>query len=186
MEIGNKIFELRKKNNFSQEQLAEKMGVARQTISKWELSETAPDIKQAKELSKLFQVSLDELADNDLKNILVEKLNATEKVVKTSTRFLKMLVITLYVVILLSCVLVAIHFITKKDFTSKYQTEFRCVIADEIFDVAVELRDDNEYYLTYLNNDNMKDHPAGKTLVDVYKTLEIFKKFVIGMGGTCR
>ena len=37
MEIGNKIVELRKKNNFSQEELAEKMNVSRQTISKWEL-----------------------------------------------------------------------------------------------------------------------------------------------------
>lgn len=39
MEIGNKIMELRKRNNFSQEELAEKVGVARQTISKWELGE---------------------------------------------------------------------------------------------------------------------------------------------------
>ena len=59
MEIGNKILELRKKNNLSQEALAEKIGVTRQTISKWELGETSPDIKQAKELSKVFNVSLD-------------------------------------------------------------------------------------------------------------------------------
>ena len=50
MEIGNKIMELRKKNNLSQEELAEKVGVARQTISKWELGETAPDLKQAKKI----------------------------------------------------------------------------------------------------------------------------------------
>lgn len=56
MEIGNKILELRKKNNLSQEALAEKIGVSRQTISKWELGETSPDIKQAKELSKVFNV----------------------------------------------------------------------------------------------------------------------------------
>ncbi len=56
MEIGNKILELRKKNNLSQEALAEKIGVTRQTISKWELGETSPDIKQAKELSKVFNV----------------------------------------------------------------------------------------------------------------------------------
>ena len=56
MEIGNKISELRKKNNLSQEALAEKIGVTRQTISKWELGETSPDIKQAKELSKVFNV----------------------------------------------------------------------------------------------------------------------------------
>lgn len=56
MEIGNKILELRKKNNLSQEALAEKIGVSRQTISKWELGETSPNIKQAKELSKVFNV----------------------------------------------------------------------------------------------------------------------------------
>ena len=47
MELGKQIYELRKKANLSQEQLAEKVGVSRQTISKWELGETAPDIKQA-------------------------------------------------------------------------------------------------------------------------------------------
>lgn len=73
MEIGNKILELRKKNTFSQEQLAEKMGVARQTISKWELGETSPDLNQAKELSKIFNISLDELTNNDIKDILITK-----------------------------------------------------------------------------------------------------------------
>lgn len=79
MEIGKKILELRKKVNLSQEQLAEKINVTRQTISKWELNETAPDIKQAKELSKIFNVSLDELTDNEVKNVLVEKISNTEK-----------------------------------------------------------------------------------------------------------
>ena len=64
MEIGNKILELRKNAKLSQEQLAEKMDVTRQTISKWELGETTPDIKQAKELSKIFNVSLDELTND--------------------------------------------------------------------------------------------------------------------------
>lgn len=67
MELGNKILELRKKANLSQEQLAEKIKVTRQTISKWELGETTPDIKQAKELSKLFNISLDELTGNSKK-----------------------------------------------------------------------------------------------------------------------
>ena len=44
MDLGNKIMTLRKKNNLSQEDLAEKVGVTRQTISKWELEETTPDI----------------------------------------------------------------------------------------------------------------------------------------------
>ena len=79
MSLGNKILELRKKSNLSQEQLAEKMNVTRQTISKWELNETTPDIKQAKELSKIFKISLDELTDNDMSNLFMQKVSNTEK-----------------------------------------------------------------------------------------------------------
>lgn len=64
MDIGKNILMLRKKQGLSQEQLAEKMGVTRQTISNWELEESSPDIKQAKELSKIFNVSLDQLVNN--------------------------------------------------------------------------------------------------------------------------
>ena len=59
MNLGNKIMTLRKKNNLSQEDLAEKVGVTRQTISKWELEETTPDINQARKLSMIFNISLD-------------------------------------------------------------------------------------------------------------------------------
>ena len=62
MNIGQNILNLRKSANLSQEQLAEKMGVTRQTISNWELDESSPDLKQGKELSKIFNVSLDDLA----------------------------------------------------------------------------------------------------------------------------
>ena len=81
MEIGDKILELRKNAKLSQEQLAEKMNVTRQTISKWELNETAPDIKQAKELSRIFKISLDELTNNDISDLVIEKVSNTEKLV---------------------------------------------------------------------------------------------------------
>ena len=81
MDLGKKILELRKKENLSQEQLAEKMNVTRQTISKWELNETTPDIKQAKELSRLFKISLDELTENDMTTLVMQKVSNTEKLV---------------------------------------------------------------------------------------------------------
>ena len=74
MEIGNKISELRKKNALSQENLAEKIGVTRQTISKWELGETSPDLKQANLLAKILKVSLDELANNDVELVCNDNL----------------------------------------------------------------------------------------------------------------
>ncbi len=53
MSLGNSLFNARKKSGLSQEEVAEKLGVSRQTISKWELDETLPDIRQAKKLSSL-------------------------------------------------------------------------------------------------------------------------------------
>ena len=50
VDTNNKIYELRKKHNYSQEQLAEKLDVTRQTISKWELNATSPDINQSKKI----------------------------------------------------------------------------------------------------------------------------------------
>ena len=93
MKIGNKILELRKKQHLSQEQLSELIGVTRQTISKWELGDTYPDLNQAKKLSIQFNVSLDELVDNDVKNIIVEKVSNTEKLVKITIFFMESLIV---------------------------------------------------------------------------------------------
>lgn len=72
MTIGAKIIELRKKYNYTQERLANLIGVSRQTLSNWESNITSPDLKQAQAIAKLFKVSLDDLADN---NTEVECLN---------------------------------------------------------------------------------------------------------------
>ena len=100
MQIGNKILELRKQNNLSQEQLAEKMGVARQTISKWELGETSPDLEQSKQLSKIFNVSLDDLTNNDIKNVLIAKTNHTEKMIKTIMGILKIILLAVVIIVI--------------------------------------------------------------------------------------
>ena len=50
MGLGSSLNSARKKSGLSQEEVAEKLGVSRQTISKWELDETLPDIRQAKRL----------------------------------------------------------------------------------------------------------------------------------------
>ena len=66
MSLGNSLFNARKKSGLSQEEVAEKLGVSRQTISKWELDETLPDIRQSKKLSNLYHLTLDELIDFDI------------------------------------------------------------------------------------------------------------------------
>ena len=66
MNLGNSLFHARKKCGLSQEEVAEKIGVSRQTISKWETDETLPDIRQSKKLAMLYNITLDELIDFDI------------------------------------------------------------------------------------------------------------------------
>lgn len=74
MSLGNSLYKSRKKKGLSQEEVAEKLGVSRQTISKWETEETVPDIYQAKKLAKIYGLSLDELTDVDLDQKEIEEV----------------------------------------------------------------------------------------------------------------
>lgn len=82
MSLGNHLFAARKKKGMAQEAVAEVLGVSRQTISKWELDETIPDIYQAKKLANLYGMSVDELIEIDMgvKEIqdMVEKISEKE------------------------------------------------------------------------------------------------------------
>jgi transcriptional regulator with XRE-family HTH domain len=61
MNLGEKILLLRKQNSLTQEQLAERLAITRQTVSKWELGESEPDIAYLIQLSEIFQVTTDYL-----------------------------------------------------------------------------------------------------------------------------
>lgn len=66
MNLGNRLFHARKKCGLSQEDVAEKLGVSRQTVSKWETDETIPDIYQSKKMARLYNISLDSLIEFDV------------------------------------------------------------------------------------------------------------------------
>ena len=68
MKLSDKIVRLRKSNGMSQEELADKLGVSRQAISRWEMGTAMPDATNILQLSRLFQVTTDYLL-NDIVNI---------------------------------------------------------------------------------------------------------------------
>ena len=74
MHLGDNLLKARKRMNLSQEEVAEKLGVSRQTISKWELDETLPDIRQSKKLASLYNLSLDELIEFDVEMKEIERI----------------------------------------------------------------------------------------------------------------
>jgi transcriptional regulator with XRE-family HTH domain len=65
IEIANRLVQLRKKNNLSQEELALKIGISRQAVSKWERAEASPDTDNLISLSKIYNVSLDDLLKSE-------------------------------------------------------------------------------------------------------------------------
>ncbi len=65
IEIANRLRQMRNKNNLSQEELAAKMGVSRQAVSKWERAEASPDTENLILLAKLYGISIDELLNTD-------------------------------------------------------------------------------------------------------------------------
>lgn len=63
--IADRLLRLRKAHGFSQEELAEKIGISRQSVSKWERAEASPDTDNLIALARLYSVSLDELLLSD-------------------------------------------------------------------------------------------------------------------------
>lgn len=82
MTIGNKLLELRKKRGLSQEEAAEKLGVSRQTISKWETDQSTPDFDKLSLICKLYNISADELINGTSKVKQEEKEEEKEFVLK--------------------------------------------------------------------------------------------------------
>lgn len=65
IEIAGRLVQLRKQHSLSQEELAEKLGISRQAVSKWERAEASPDTDNLIALAKLYNVSLDDLLKTD-------------------------------------------------------------------------------------------------------------------------
>ena len=66
MIFADKLIKLRKRAGYSQEELAEKMGVTRQSVSKWESAQSIPDIEKIIKISELFGVSTDYLLKDNI------------------------------------------------------------------------------------------------------------------------
>lgn len=214
MNLGNKITKLRKKEKISQEILANKIGVSRQTISNWELNITKPDTDHIKKMSKIFNISIDEILDNDIRDIMEEKISNTEKLTNKNTKSIKILLITLYFIILAGLIYVIVYYSTKRDFTSKYEGVYICDLNDEnkkddvdtgiffiywednedgTYSVVIEINSDDPTFQEYeekgiYGNGNMIYGRiyAGTSLMDAIDAAEYYKNMLLYLGATCK
>lgn len=88
IETANRLLQYRKKMNLSQEELASKIGVSRQAVSKWERAEASPDTDNLILLADIYGVSLDELLKGE-KETESETQSETPKIIPTATQHTK-------------------------------------------------------------------------------------------------
>ena len=73
MNLSDNLKRIRKENNLSQEQLADKLGVSRQSVSKWESGIAYPEMDKVLQICKMFNLNIDELLNQNLKQVEVNK-----------------------------------------------------------------------------------------------------------------
>ena len=182
--IGNKILEFRKKNNLTQEELAEKMEVARQTISKWELNETSPDLKEASKLSKIFNISLDELTWSNNKNEIISSVKSVKKITIAN------LLITLAVLF----VLISLGIITSVVMFNYFKVEMvssvvtmHCTRDEKIETYEVKTDKDNFIVSFYTTDEDVRNNLNIdiKNYTDANQLLQEVKNYVISKNAVC-
>ena len=99
MKFNEKLINLRKSVGLSQEELGNKLDVARQTVSKWELGETTPEMDKLVKMSEIFNISLDELVKDENREPQINNTN-TQKLAGMMIKILKGIGILLIIILI--------------------------------------------------------------------------------------
>lgn len=183
--LGENIYNLRKSKKLSQEQLAEIVNVTRQTISNWELGETSPNPEQLKILSKALNVSVDELLNNDIKNVLVEKINNTEKLAGIIIKILKFVGIAFLVMLIIDIVAFIIFALSKKELTISEIESVKINCSIEENDYLISVGNDGYFNCSNCNKDIQNDINNLIDYSDINGTTENIEKYFINHNGIC-
>ena len=185
MKLGDNIFKLRKDCKLSQEQLADRINVTRQTISNWELGETSPNPEQLKLLSKVLNVSIDELLNNDIKNTLEKKVSNTEQLAKIIIKILKVLgvLFILYFVLAILSFAVFSSNKTKMNIESRATVSMECSLNGKSYDYYME--DKNNKLIDYNGSEFINSIVKGKEFANSNEMSKYIESYFNENGGSC-
>lgn len=164
MNLGEKILSYRKKLGLSQEQLGEKVGVSRQTVSKWEIGQTIPELEKMILLAKTFETTIDELVKDESE----PEQNENQAKTKNNTSNIKL--INSVLIIAITCIgiflgIILYRFLMVKTFSDKFLEvgmeenadgynvridNYRIIesVCDEEYGTITTLKDEYYYILT--------------------------------------
>lgn len=185
MLLGEKILDLRKKNGLSQEQLGDKVNVTRQTISNWELGETSPNPEQLKLLSKALNISIDELLDNDIKNVVVEKISNTEKLAGVVLKGLKILGIIILIIIIIDITSLILFSTLRVSTITKESTkvEMNCIKGNITYMITVDT--DENYACDNCSKEMFNEIKNIVNYSDLDLTVRNVENYFKNNNGTC-
>ncbi len=141
--LGDNIQKLRKSKGLSQEQLGIQIDVTRQTISNWELNVTSPNPQQLVLLSNYFGISIDDLLDNDVKNVLVEKVSNTERLAGIIIKILKGIGILLIAIVVMAILNLILFTSTTKVVTTTQGISIEEYVGDNLY--TINISDDGTF-----------------------------------------
>ena len=148
MNFNEKLMMLRKNKNLSQEQLGNELNVARQTVSKWELGETTPEMDKLIKMSEIFEVSLDELMKDQNMNISNNDINNTntQKLAGLTIKILKGIGIFLLSIFIITIIMMILSFAIFNGI--KTNTNVRVGEENEIIQEIQEMTEENKVLKT--------------------------------------
>lgn len=181
--LGDNILKLRKSKGLSQEKLGEQIGVTRQTISNWELGETTPNPEQLKLLSQELNISIDELLENDLEPVIIQKVSNTEKLAGIIINILKAIGILFIIGMVIVIMTIIIFSTSKTNIVTHENTVLKMEeeIGDEMY--YIEIGEDG----TFICNGTMEMKDELLEIVDfndLEKTEQNIQKYFIKLRET--
>ena len=164
MKFNEKLIMLRKTAGLSQEELGYKLNVTRQTISKWELGQTSPEMDKLKEISNLFNVSVDELINESSPNSTIN----TSK--KSNKKYIKFIIIGIIILILIT-ILIIVNFLNRINDTQNKITENVSDALDESKSMSQDIFGLTQNFIGQVNDGFDKSNVS-----DVFNEIDGFNK----------
>lgn len=164
MKFNEKLIMLRKKAGLSQEELGYKLNVTRQTISKWELGQTSPEMDKLKEISNLFNVSVDELINESSPNSTIN----TNK--KSNKKYVKFIIIGVIILLIIAIPIIVKTLIGINDAKNGLTENFSNVI-DESKSMSQDIFGLTQNFIGQVNDGFDKSNVS-----DVFNEIDGFNK----------
>lgn len=160
MELNEKLLQLRKKNGFTQAELAEKLNVSRQSVSNWELGTVTPSIERLKALSQLYNVPWESFLSDEIileypakENTKGETLSKTcdddtEKNLSEKNGKIRIKVIVIFLIIILVVISVVLAVFVATAVYDNHKNDEQ-VQLDEMMDGEIYVSDENDFDLEF-------------------------------------